>query len=127
MILKNQQETLLANFDKSTSQICTLHGPLFLIGSKRSFICTTIYHLIIYTVAFVTPGNMMQLCGRAFAHVVMGRHRSIMVYPLSYFSFQPVHHDWCNTGHGMCYPVCGKVHTKEPCCRKSRPCGHLAI
>ena len=27
------------------------------------------------------------------------------VDPLSYFSFQPVLHDWYNKGHGMCYPV----------------------
>ena len=27
------------------------------------------------------------------------------VDPLSYFLFQPVHHDWCNKGCGMCYPV----------------------
>ena len=29
------------------------------------------------------------------------------VDPMSYFSFQPVLHDWC-------YPVCGMVHIKEP-------------
>ena len=29
------------------------------------------------------------------------------VNPLSYFSFQPVLHNWC-----MCYPVCGTVHIK---------------
>ena len=29
------------------------------------------------------------------------------VDPLSCFSFQPVLHDWCNKGRGMCYPVCG--------------------
>ena len=23
---------------------------------------------------------------------------------------QPVLHDWCNKGRGMCYPVCGMVH-----------------
>ena len=40
--------------------------------------------------------------------------RSFMVNPLSYFSFQPVLHDWCNKGCGMCYPVCGMVHIKEP-------------
>ena len=34
--------------------------------------------------------------------------------PLSYFLIQPVLHDWCNKGHGMCYPVCGMVHIKEP-------------
>ena len=33
---------------------------------------------------------------------------------LSYFSFQPVLHDWCNKGRGMCYRVCGIVHIKEP-------------
>ena len=37
-----------------------------------------------------------------------------MVDPLSYFSFQPVLHDWCNKGCGMCYPICGVVHIKEP-------------
>ena len=36
------------------------------------------------------------------------------VDPLSYFSFQPVLHDWCNKGCGMCNPVCGMVHIKEP-------------
>ena len=36
------------------------------------------------------------------------------VDPLSYFSFQPVLHDWCNNGRGMCYPVCGMVHIIEP-------------
>ena len=36
------------------------------------------------------------------------------VDPLSYFSFQPVLHDWCNKGSGMHYPVCGRVHIKEP-------------
>ena len=37
-----------------------------------------------------------------------------MVDPLSYFSFQPVFHDWCNKGRGMCYPVYGMMHIKEP-------------
>ena len=47
------------------------------------------------------------------------------VDPLSYFSFQPVIHDWCNKGRGMCYPVCGMVHIKEPLLLidKSSPCG----
>ena len=47
------------------------------------------------------------------------------VDPLSYFSFQPVLHDWCNKGCGMCYPVCGMVHIKEPLLLidKSSPCG----
>ena len=47
-----------------------------------------------------------------------------MVDLLSYFSFRPVLHDWCNKGHGMCYPVCGMVHIKEPLLLigKSSPC-----
>ena len=39
---------------------------------------------------------------------------SFMLDPLSYFSFQPVLHDWCTKGRGMCYPVCGMEHIKEP-------------
>ena len=47
------------------------------------------------------------------------------VDPLSYFSFQPVIHDWCNKGRGMCHPVCGMMHIKEPLLLigKSGPCG----
>ena len=43
----------------------------------------------------------------------------------SYFSFQPVLHDWCNKGCGMYYPVCGMMHIKEPLLliRKSSLCG----
>ena len=47
------------------------------------------------------------------------------VDPLSYFSFQPVFHNWFNKGRGMCYPVCGMVHIKEPLLliNKSSLCG----
>ena len=38
-----------------------------------------------------------------------------MVDPLSYFLFQPVLHDWCNNGHGLCIScLCCMVHIKEP-------------
>ena len=63
---------------------------------------------------------------RAFAHGAMGRRvESLMVDPLSYFSFHPVLHDWCNKGRGMCYPVYGMMHIKEPLLLigKSSPCG----
>ena len=26
----------------------------------------------------------------------------------------PLDHDWCNKGRGMCYPVCGMMRIKEP-------------
>ena len=47
------------------------------------------------------------------------------VDPLSYFLFQPVLHDRCNKGHGMCNRVCGMVHIKEPLLLigKNSPCG----
>ena len=46
-------------------------------------------------------------------------------YPfILYFPFQPVLHNWCNKGCGMCYPVCGMVHIKEPLLliEKGSPC-----
>ena len=51
--------------------------------------------------------------------------RSFMVDPLSYLLFHPVLHDWCNKGCGMCYPVCGMMHIKEPLVLigKSSSCG----
>ena len=39
---------------------------------------------------------------------------TFMVDPLSYLLFQPVIHDWCNTGRSMCYPVSGMVHITDP-------------
>ena len=52
---------------------------------------------------------------RAFAYVSMSRRIDpFMVDPISYFSFQPVLHDWCNKGRDMGYPVCGMMHIKEP-------------
>ena len=42
------------------------------------------------------------------------RYTEREVTDLKYFSFQPVLHDWCNKGRGMCYSVCGMVHIKEP-------------
>ena len=34
--------------------------------------------------------------------------------PIKLFLAQPVLHDWCIKGCGMCYPVCGMMHVKEP-------------
>ena len=54
---------------------------------------------------------------RAFAHGVMNRH----VDPSCWT--QPVLHDWCNKGRGMCYPVC-EVYIKDPLLliEKNSPC-----
>ena len=47
------------------------------------------------------------------------------VDPLSYFSFQKVLDVLRNKDRGMCYPVCGMVHIKEPLLLigKSSQCG----
>ena len=48
-----------------------------------------------------------------------------MVDPFSYFPFQSVLYDSCNKCCGMCCPVCGTVHIKEPLLllEKSSPSG----
>ena len=48
-----------------------------------------------------------------------------MVDALSYFPFQPVLYAWCNKVCGICYPVCGMMHIKEPLLliEKSSLCG----
>ena len=50
------------------------------------------------------------------------------VDPLSYFSFQPVLHDWYK-GCVMCYPVCGMMHIKESLLliKKSSPYGGSGV
>ena len=60
---------------------------------------------------------------RAFAHGAMGRRIDpSWGGPIELFL---VLHDWCNKGRGMCSPVCGMMHIKEPLLLigKSSPCG----
>ena len=92
-----------------------LHGLLFPINSKGSFICT---------IPQKGAGRSSEVERSLMVQWVIG---SILhgVDPLRYFSFQPVLHDWCNKGWGMCYPVCWMVHIKEPLLLidKSNLCG----
>ena len=37
---------------------------------------------------------------------------SYMTSDMWHRTIQPVFHDWCNKGRGMCFPVCGMVHIK---------------
>ena len=56
---------------------------------------------------FIKTVSVFSLC-LAF---MMGRR----IYPsVRYVSFTPVLLDWCNKGCGMCCPVCGMMHIKEP-------------
>ena len=68
---------------------------------------------------FLVPASALRLVRWVVGSILHG------VDPMSYFSFQPVLHDWCNKGCGMCYPVCWMVHIKEPLLLtgKSSPCG----
>ena len=87
-------------------------------------------HFMTYTVFFhICHQWHLRFCKNTVSKVGAGRssevERSLMVRwvvgsiihgvdPLSYFSFQPVLHNWCNKGRRMYYPVCGMVHIKEP-------------
>ena len=52
---------------------------------------------------------------RAFAHGAMGRRIDpSWAGPIELFLVPASVYDWCNKGHGMCYPVCGMLHIKEP-------------
>ena len=73
----------------------------------------------------ISSGEQTEFVALQDGIVWFGVERSLMVRwvvgsilhgvdPLSYFSFKPVLHDWCNKGRGMCYSVCGMVHIKEP-------------
>ena len=67
---------------------------------------------------------------RAFAHGAMGRRIDpSWGGPIELFLVQPVLHYWCNKGRGMCYPVCGMVHIKEPLLLigKSGLCGGIGF
>ena len=72
-----------------------------------------------------TRGARCSLVVRVFAHGAMGcQIDPSWGEPIELFII-PVLHDWCNKAHGMCYPVYGIVHIKEPLLliRKSSPCG----
>ena len=88
-------------------------SKIILLTSPVSLFTYT--HIIIHTYSFIIQGagRSSEVERSLMVRWVVG---SILhgVDPLSYFSFQPVLHDWCNKGRGMCYPVCGMVHIKDP-------------
>ena len=76
-------------------------------------VCVYIYIYIYRSLALSRAGRSSEVERSLMVRWVAG---SILhgVDPLSYFMFQPVLHDWCNKGRGMCYAVSGMVHIKEP-------------
>ena len=67
-------------------------------------------HLILIS---ITP-HLQPMNFFFFLNVLCILASEFLISQLNYFLFQPVLHDWCNKGCGMCYPVCGMVHIKEP-------------
>ena len=81
------------------------------------------FHSILSTALSHIPYARCSSVVRAFAHQAMGRRTDPSRW--THFLFQPVLHDWCNKGCGMCYPVYGMMHIKEPLLLigKNSPCG----
>ena len=108
--------------------LLTLYG-LFSISSKGSFICTAfvtpiavhwLERKIVQCVHHegwiwwpIAPWALLQSYISLWTHISKTiTHTHHPTHPN--FTFQPVLHNWCNKGCGMCYPVCGMMHIKEP-------------
>ena len=95
---------------------------------EQSVVSTTTLHLYLGNIAVTCSvrGARCSSVVRAFSHGAMG-HLIDPSWggPIELFLVPARLHDWCNKGHGMCYPVCGMVHIKEPLLLigKSSPCG----
>ena len=85
----------------------------FLFKGSIHELCTLTFCQLPHTLSQQGAGRSSEVERSLMVRWVVG---SILhwVDPLNYFAFQPVLHDWCNKGCGMCYPVCGMVHIKEP-------------
>ena len=94
--------------DSEKGNLLPQHRLLFPINRKGSFICTI-------------PQTGQHIPQPLLHHEGLIR-RSIAPWANALTTELP--HDWSNNGHGMCYPVWGIVHIKEPMLliRKSIPC-----
>ena len=102
------------SFDAScrVTGMCSLFRRNVLQYDIRLYIC--LWHLMqhdpnVYQYIKLTCKGRIDT---TVSYLVNSKHNSTIVE--SYFSFQPVLHDWCNKGRGMYYPVCGIMHIKEP-------------
>ena len=105
-----------------------MHHPTDRIIHTTAFVKPVVEHWLEHLLLKRVDHEQLKVTSkpvRGFAHGMMG-HRidPSWWFPLNYFSFQPVTHDWYNKLHGMCYPICGMVHIKEPLLLigKSSPC-----
>ena len=93
----------------AVGQMCTDFGPTL----QKLFHARVCSRFVVVASSYVCLNASSEVEHSLIVWWVIG---SILheVNPLSYFSFHPVLHDWCNKGRGMCYPLCGMVHIKEP-------------
>ena len=106
--------------------VCVCGGGGYTDGAGSAHLSQTPDVTIIITVIHISMVSTM--CSNVGDSLMMRWVVGSILHgvdPLSYFSFQPVLHDWCNKGRGMCYPVCGMVNIKEPLLSidKSSLCG----
>ena len=103
-----------------------MHHPIDMIAHTTAFVTPVVEHWLEREIAASRSDSRLPRTSCFSGYKRAGRssevERSLMVRwvvgsilhgvdPLSYFSFHPVLHDWCNKGR---YPVCGMVHIKEP-------------
>ena len=72
--------------------------------------------------------NLNKALGTRFSERQNGKRSFTMYHPKERKNISQQQHygpNWCNKGHGMCYPVCGMVYIREPLflIGKSSPCG----
>ena len=93
----------------SLFRMCTLKYPTITTMLHSVHQCSPVVRMFasscnLKNIICLTPNRRIDsLCRGVVKHSLI--HSS---------SFQPVLHDWCNKGRGICYPVCGMVHIKEP-------------
>ena len=127
-----------------------MHNPADRISHTTAFVTPVVEHWLECLPRGINPKTHCNMCEcsttglwlaplysprcNQFYDTQLGSERSsdlfVMVDPLSYFSFQPVIHDWCNKVCGMCYHVCGMVQNKDTSLliRKGSPCRfHLLL
>ena len=99
------------------SHLHTLTNTYTIIWHTHLLTYKTVIHSPIHTHTH-TQGARCSSVVRVFAHGAMDRQ--INSWWWTYWAISR----WCNKGCGMCYPVCGMVHIKEPLLliRKSSPC-----
>ena len=101
------------------------HGASSRSGSTKSS-CKKFRATLRLKYTAISSSTVSIRCGKSVRSWCDGSSdRSFMVDTLSYFSFQPVFHDWWYKGRGMCKLICGMVNIKEPLLLfgKSSPCG----